>query len=54
MLYSAFHIGVMLLIMTMNGGVILFVIGGLTLGYFFFGYKDTDSNLPVNCCANSP
>lgn len=53
LIYSACHIGIMLLIMTYNGGVILAVIAGLAIGYSLYGYEDSDSDLPVNCCANA-
>jgi len=51
-IYSLLHIATMMLIMTYNGYVIIFVIIGLALGYIFFGMDcDKDKNVPVNCCA---
>lgn len=51
LIYSTLHIATMLLIMTMNGYVIIVMLVFMTLSYFFFGGKDYDSNMPVNCCA---
>jgi mannose/fructose/N-acetylgalactosamine-specific phosphotransferase system component IIC len=51
--YSGLHVATMLLIMTMNGYVIVAMILSMTIAYFFIGGKDTDKDMPINCCASS-
>ena len=52
LIYSTLHISTMLLIMTMNGYVVLTMLIAMTISYFFFGGKDLDGGMPVNCCAS--
>lgn len=47
------HLLSMILIMTYNGGLILFMIGFMGLSYFLFGSHDSDGEMPINCCANA-
>ena len=47
------HVVVMMLFMTFNGGVVISVMIGMILAHIFFKTKDTDSDSPINCCANS-
>jgi hypothetical protein len=42
----------MMLIMTMNGTVLVFMFLGYSLAFIRFGFDcDRDKTLPVNCCA---
>jgi hypothetical protein len=51
-LYSVLHIASMMLIMTMNGTVLVFMFLGYSLAFVIFGLDcDRDKTLPVNCCA---
>lgn len=52
--YSLMHILVMLLIMTMNGYVVISIVGGMTIGYMLFeepmeSATAHEEELPVNC-----
>ena len=50
-LYSILHIASMMLIMTMNGTVLVFMFIGYSLAFCIFGFDcDRDKTLPVNCC----
>ena len=52
-LYSTLHITTMLLFMTFNGGVVIALMLGMAIAYILYGNQDEDSDLAVNCCANS-
>ena len=43
----------MLLFMTFNGGVVIALMLGMAIAYILYGNQDEDSDLAVNCCANS-
>lgn len=50
--YSMLHIASMMLIMTMNGTVLVFLFLGYAMAFWMYGFDcDRDKTLPVNCCA---
>lgn len=53
LIYTSLHVLSMMLVMTYNGGVILTMIVFGAIGYFMFGVQDSDSDLPINCCAGT-
>jgi hypothetical protein len=51
-IYSSLHILAMMLIMTFNGYLIIFLLAGYSIGYFMYGLEcDKDKEMGVNCCA---
>lgn len=52
-LYASLHVATMILIMTYNGGLIIFTILCMAVSYYLFGSHDSDGDMPVNCCSNS-
>lgn len=52
-LYSLTHVASMLLIMSYNGGVLITMICFMAVAYCIWGSTDHDSNMPINCCAQS-